>query len=1099
MKSRLVRTSLLRRQSAPVLTLGLWVFAALLAPALFAQATSVVQISGVVSDGVGGVVPIAKVKAIQTDTGLDRAATVESDGSYVLSNLPIGPYRLEATASGFRTYVQTGIVLQVNTNPVINITLQVGALSQQVEVSANATMVETQSNGVSQVIDQRRVVDLPLNGRQETQLILLSGASVQAPGSDMASSKNYPTSTTIAVAGGQANGTYYLLDGGDHNDAFGAINLPLPFPDVLQEFSVQTNAIPASYGVRAGAVVNIVSKSGTNEIHGDLFEFLRTGVTNARNFFAPKRDNLKRNQFGATAGAPIVKNRLFVFGGYQGTRVRTAPPTSTVFVPTTDTLRGDFSTLESAACGKPRSLTDPLTGQPFPNNFIDPSRFSPQAVAFLKYVPVSSDPCGKLLFGVPNNSGEDQFLTRADLIHNTKHSVYGRYYFTDWRNPGAYDGKNLLLTTRAGVLDRAQSLTIGDTYSVSNSAINAAHFTWSRDRVTRGPAGGLPTSADIGLNVAPSPGNFPSIVLSNKFSTFCGTCSLAHVNSTSFQFADDFNLVVGRHQISFGAEWIRRKLDFQVSTQQNPEFDFNGQFTNDPLADLLIGRDNQFIQGNLTRMNELQNYIALYAHDKIRLSPQLSVNIGLRWEPFLPVYEVQGRDTHFDMGAFLAGTKSTKFTNAPPGLFFPGDPNTPDAGTHRHLLDFAPRVGIVWDPQGNGRTTIRAAYGILYDITPMQQYDRFGFGPPWASTITIVSPPGGFANPFAGYPGGNPFPQPSPPPANATFVTAGQYVNLPLYVHPTYMQQWNLSVQRQVGESWLFTANYLGNKSSHRWISTAINPSVYLPGMCGNQACSTTGNTNQRRLLSLANPVAGGFYGPVAQIDDGANGSYNGMLLSANRRLTGNLSMLVNYTWSHCISDGDAASEIGGGYENPASRRAERGNCVVDIRHIFNASVVALSPRFTGRWTQRMLGNWETSAILTKRSGFWFNTGTGRDNSLTGIGGDRPDVIADSHVSNPTLDQWFNTSAFRPNALGTFGNSGRDNLEGPGGFTFDMAMLRRFSINEHHKIEARAEAFNILNHPVFGGPRSSLTDPNIGRILSANDPRILQFALKYIF
>src|SRR5262249_20238123 len=244
-------------------------------------------------------------------------------------------------------YVQTGIVLQINTNPVVNVTLQVGSLSQEVEVSANATMVETQTNSVSQVIDQRRVVDLPLNGRQATQLILLSGAAVTAPASDMASSKNYPTSTTISVGGGQANGTYYLLDGGDHNDAFGAINLPIPFPDALQEFSVQTNAIPASYGTRAGAVVNIVTKSGTNEIHGDAFEFLRNGVTNARNFFAATRDSLKRNQFGGTLGAPIVKNKVFLFGGYQGTRVRTAPPTNTVFVPTPASLQGDFSVLES--------------------------------------------------------------------------------------------------------------------------------------------------------------------------------------------------------------------------------------------------------------------------------------------------------------------------------------------------------------------------------------------------------------------------------------------------------------------------------------------------------------------------------------------------------------------------------------------------------------------------------------------------------------------------------------------------------------------------------------------------------------------------------
>jgi hypothetical protein len=209
--------------------------------------------------------------------------------------------------------------------------------------------------------------------------------------------------------------------------------------------------------------------------------------------------------------------------------------------------------------------------------------------------------------------------------------------------------------------------------------------------------------------------------------------------------------------------------------------------------------------------------------------------------------------------------------------------------------------------------------------------------------------------------------------------------------------------------------------------------------------------------------------------------------------------MLLNYTWSHCISDGDASSEIGGGYPNPNNRAAERGNCVVDVRQIFNGSFVAITPRFAGAWTRRLLSDWETSAIVSKRTGFWFNTTTGRDNSLTGINGDRPDVIADSHVSEPSLSRWFNTAAFRANALGTFGNSGRNNIQGPGGLTFDMALLRRFSVTERHKIEARAEAFNILNHPVFNNPRTSLTDSNIGRILTSNDPRIMQFALKYIF
>lgn len=1068
---------------------------------LLAQATSVVQISGTVADEKGGLVPNAQVKVTQTATGLVRVTTTDSAGAYLLSNLPIGPYRLEASSDGFRPYVQTGIVLQVNTNPTVNITLQVGSISQEVQVVGNATMVETQTNGFSQVIDQSRVVDLPLNGRQATQLILLSGASAPAPPGDFASSKNYPSSITLSVAGGQPNGTYYLLDGGDHNDGYSAINLPVPFPDVLQEFSVQTSAIPANYGVRAGAVVNMVTKSGTNQLHGDLFEFLRTGATNARNVFAPKRDDLKRNQFGATAGGPIVKNQLFVFGGYQGTRIRTAPPTNTVFVPTQAVLSGDFSAIDSAACGQARTLINPATGTAFQNNFISPTLFNQQALAFLKYVPISSDPCGKLIIAIPSPQDEDQVLGRADWIKSSKQTLFGRYYYTDFRNPAAYDGKNLLLTTRPGVLDRVQSLTFGDTYIGSAALVNSFHFTWSRDHVTRGPAGGLPTSADIGLKVAPSAGNFPQIVVGSDFGTFCGMCSLAHINSQSFQFADDFSLIRGRHQMAFGVDVIRHTLDFQVSTQENPAYVFNAQFTKDPIADLLLGRPSSFTQGNLTKQNEIATYFALYAEDKIRITPRLSVNVGLRWEPYFPAVDTNGRDTHFELSAFLAGTRTQQFTNAPAGVFFPGDPQMPDGGapTSHHWNDLAPRVGFIWDPSGNGRLTIRSAYSIQYDIPGTAPTVWFGFGPPWASTVTLTSPAGGFTDPFAGQPGGNPFPQPSPPTKDARFITGGQYTNMPFAVKPTYVQQWNFSVQRQFSDSWLVTGNYLGNKATHRWNSQSINSAVFIPGTCGTSPCSTTANTAQRRLLAQLRPSDGSLYGIFSTVDDGGNASYNALLLSVEHRLSHNFSMLVNYTWGHCIDDLDGDNDIAGTYMNPNNRAAERGNCSYQETQIFNGSFVATTPKFGDRWMQRFLGNWQASVITTKRTGLWFNTLTGLDNSLTGNGRDRPDVIGTATLPNPNTGRWFDTKAFQANKLGTFGNSGRNNIEGPGAFTFDLAVMRMFPVTERQRVEARAEAFNVLNHPVFGNPRSTLTDSNIGRILSAGDPRILQFALKYIF
>jgi hypothetical protein len=476
------------------------------------------------------------------------------------------------------------------------------------------------------------------------------------------------------------------------------------------------------------------------------------------------------------------------------------------------------------------------------------------------------------------------------------------------------------------------------------------------------------------------------------------------------------------------------------------------------------------------------------------------VNLGVRWEPFLPPTEKFRRATHFDMQAYIAGRRTSLFENAPVGFAFSGDADLPgSSATTGNWSNFAPRVGLVWDLAGNGRTTIRSAYAIMYDFPPLQYYDRFGFGPPWASTITIFQPAGGFANPYQGYPGGNPFPQPVPPPRNAFFPNGGQFADVPLDMRLPYTQQWNLSIQRQIGQDWLVTANYLGNKSTHRWTLQNLNTAVFIPGQCGNQACSTQANIDSRRILTLLNPREGAKVGSLTHVDDGAVASYNGLLLSVNRRLRNHFSVLMNYTWSHCISDGDVTSEIIGGYDNPNSRTMERGNCEVDIRHIFNTSLLAEMPRFKNAFVQKVLGDWQLSTILTKRSGYWFSPGAGRDNNFNGLGGDRANVVGDSHVEEPTLNRWFNPAAFAHAPASSYGNAGRFSLQGPGAFTMDMALMRRIPILEKHEVQIRAEAFNVLNHPVFGNPRSSLTDNNFGRILSAADPRIFQFALKYVF
>lgn len=426
----------------------------------FSQAVSIAEIGGIVADSTGAAIPGAIVKVTEIDKRQLRSTTTDTEGRYVLPNLPVGPYQLEVNAGGFKSYTQSGIVLQVGNNVQINVTMQVGSMSEHVEVTAAASMVETRENTISQVIDQQRISELPLNGRQPTQLILLSGAAVTTPGGGMVGSKNYFSSTTISVAGGQANGINYLLDGGDHNDSMTNVNLPIPFPDALQEFSVQTSALPARYGLHPGAVVNAVTKSGSNAWHGDLFEFFRNGNLNARNTFASVHDTLKRNQFGGAFGGKIIRDKLFFFGGFQGTRQRSDPPQTISFVATQAVLNGDFSAIESAACvsSGARTLKDPSdNGNPFPGNQIPVSRFNPQSLNLItRYVPLSNDPCGKITYGIPATGDEEQIVGRVDWIHNSKHSLYGRYFLAQYKNPPVFDGKNALTTTAPGNWERVR-------------------------------------------------------------------------------------------------------------------------------------------------------------------------------------------------------------------------------------------------------------------------------------------------------------------------------------------------------------------------------------------------------------------------------------------------------------------------------------------------------------------------------------------------------------------------------------------------------------------------------------------------------------------
>ena len=1081
-----------------VAPLGIATFILTVTPSCFGQAVAVASISGQVADPTGAVVPNADVTAIQTETQFTRTAQSDPQGHYTLANLPVGPWRLMVKAQGFKTSEQKGIILEVGNNIQINVTLEVGAVTENVEVSAAASMVETKENDVAQVIEERRLTELPLNGRQPTQLILISGASTTAPAGNLTGSKNYPSSTTMSVAGGQANGTNYLLDGGQNVDTYTNVNLPFPFPDALQEFSVQTSSLPARNGLHPGGVVNIVTKSGTNQWHGDLFEFLRNGDVNARNFFGAQHDTLKRNQYGGTAGGKIIKDKLFFFGGYQGTRNRQDPPSTTSFVPTAAALAGDWNTIESAACqsnGKAKTLKDPVTGQPFPNNQIPVSRYDPAALKLASYLPQTSNPCGTVTYGIPTTGDEDQFIGKVDYVRSDRHDIFGRYFVSDYRNPATWDPHNILVTTRPGNLERAQTVTLGDTYTFSPSVVNSFHATFTRMANNRGPSPNAISAPDLGVNVFVFAPDDLRMEVSGAFNVGCGTCSPAYFIGNVYQFANDVDIMRGKHQLAFGADILRIQNNILTGSVQDGDFQFNGGVTGDAKADLMLGTMSLFSQSLTQQQGVRHTAVGLYAQDTYRATSTLTINLGVRWEPLLYPQDVYARGSDFSMSAFLAGQHSKVYPNAPAGTFFYGDPGYPRGLTNDRLAVFSPRVGLVWNPHGNAKDTIRAGAGILYDSTQESFGQRMSQNPPFGTEIDQTSPNAPFSNPWAAYPGGNPYP-------NITaFPVGAAYVTLPLNIKPTYMTQWNLSYQRQIAENWKVSATYLASKTSHLWLTDDLNYALYIPG------ASTSANSNQRRLLYLANPSQGQYYSNVFIADDGANSFYQGLLLSAEHRFAKSFTLLGNYTWSHCISDGDFDGNFGrqSKYQDQTNRRADRGDCNYDYRQMLNASIVAFSPVTGTSWADRILSNWQLAPLVRATSGMALNVLTGTDNSLRGetiVLADRPNLVpgVSPYMSQigPSL-QWLNPAALTPNPLGTFGNLGRDVLRGPGYLGFDAALSRVFNIGEKVKLEARSEAFNVINHTNFNAPNLTLSAGTFGRITSALDPRILQFAIKVKF
>jgi len=933
----------------------------------------------------------------------------------------------------------------------------------------------------------------------------------------------------------------------------------------------------AQYGLHPGAVVNIQTKSGSNAFHGDIFEYFRNYELNARpkglvevnsagaitSTLQSARDSLKRNQYGGVIGGRIIRDKLFFFAGYQQTTQRSNPTNNTAHVPTALTIAGNFqvedATTASGGCqSKAITLTDPMTGKGFPNQTIPAARQDPASMTLLtKYIPQSTDNCGVFLYAYPTNNPDWQIDSRIDFNKSDKHQMFARWYIYNYTALTLFNGTNALTTGSPGNKDETNTITWGDTYTVSPTQVNSLHLTWNRRADNRGSAPNLfgPTTLGIQNFAENMPNNYDQITVTNYFNVACGTCAPGYFNVNNYQVSDDYSWSKGKHQIGFGFDFRKEQFNETNNQQSNGQWSFGTAITGDGLGDTEIGALSGLTDGNALSDYMRQTIFAAYLQDTWRVTPHLTVNFGARWEPEQPSVDKQCRGNQVNIQDFINNVHSTQYPNAPAGLLFGNDPGNANgcAFQNSHWLDTSPRFGFVYDPIGNGKQTIRGGFALMHDATELFYPERWTTNPPYASSVALgqgkgdgfpgsAGIPGPFDNPWLGVPGGDPFPSTGTFPLNTTFVS------VPPNMPAMYMMQWNLAVQKQFGQNWLASLTYQGNHTVHIIGQNDINMPLSEPGTCvagqfGLTAagpCSTTGNEQQRRLLYQINPAQGAYYTLIGQSDPGATAFYNALQAKLEKRLANHYTILANYTYAHCTSSWDFTGEItGNSYQNPNWRDGEASNCSSDRRHIFNLSFVATSTGYTNNmYIKALTRDWQVSPLITLQTGLPFSVTDGTDVSLTGEGFDRPNIVPGvstklGHAAGLAADSamlWFNPAAFAGSCgannyaynagtgpavyptlgtvstqgpycepLGQFGDSTRNMLYGPGSIQWDMSISRVISIKERYKLDIRAEFYNFMNHANLNGPSAAENSSTFGQITGFGGPRLIEMNLKLHF
>ncbi|MDP9051192.1 MAG: TonB-dependent receptor, partial [Acidobacteriota bacterium] len=864
-----------------------------------AQAQGFGTMVGTVTDPSGSVVPGAQITVVDEGTQVPRTVVANQQGYYVVPAVPPSTYDVTVTASGFASFSHKQVVLMADQSLKLDVKMTIGQAIETVSVSSNAVQVDTSTSTLSQVVEEKRIVDLPLNGRNPVSLALLVPGTVQAPANnaDQGQYKTIPVAITVSANGSRANQTGFNLDGSSNNDIYTNVNQPFPFPDALQEFSVQTSNYTARYGGNSGAVVNAISKSGTNQIHGDLFEFVRNAVFNGRNHFATVRDQLKRNQFGGVIGGPIYKDHTFLFLGYQQTQIRNIQNGVSALVPTTAELKnGDFSAI-------PAQLFNPVTKVPYAGNQIPVSSFDPAAVLFAtKYLPTPTTANGQVFYGLPLSQSFNEYVARGDQVLGANDRLFARYYLDKYNNNPFLNPANYLTTVSATQIYSHNAI-VGETHIFTSKLLNEARLSFSRVTTNAGPPSTSISAADLGIPVY-QPTQFAKALDGMNVSGYFNISSFppSIMNRTAYTLSDEVSWTRGRHNFAFGGSIARGQVLLRDAFLYGGVFSFTADNTGNALASFLLGSMRTFQQGAGEFKDNRDYYYNLYGQDDFHVMHNLTLNLGLRYEPFIPWYEVNGRVEQFRAANYIAGVKSTQFPNAPAGMLFPGDATLPKYGVTPSYLNFSPRVGFAYDPWGDGRSSIRGGFGIFFDSMQVGiENNRFVDVSPFSTQVAVTTPAGPLSNPYQGL--ANPFPPPAKPlptfpftPTPILVVTYDPRANSRMEAPVTY--NFNLTVEHQFAHDFLGRIAYVGSQSRHQTETVELNPAVYTPG--------STYGTDQRRIFNGnpvgAPPTGSTQFGSIGQATQDLSGNYNSLQITGQRRVK-TLTLLANYTYSKALDD----------------------------------------------------------------------------------------------------------------------------------------------------------------------------------------------------